>query len=631
MDFKAIREIIDIIFEEDQNQIKKLEKWYIYTLSHEWEYVVHVVRRSYILSLVMEKYTKYEMQDSENTIYLTDGALLNLANTFAIEYAENHRFPLTLLCDDIMIHGRNVNSVLSELESGIFRYLDTHGNVYNRLDVQKSLAEAIVINVFAKRQDSNLLLSRYRKCVRTMQIVDVTTCHMLSDRVSRLVSLSGEANASYIPSLKLDRIRSSDVRQNNRLIRTNYQGIEEYADIGFLMNSTGDVVAVITTRFIKATRHDKLRAIPYVFLPSLSEREILRLNEEISRIIEDREYKYLSSDILNPKRIGSLRTCSEWITMVLSLAVLSDYTQNSDIDLYDTIEVDEIIKLTRNYISEAYDEDETFKALCEMLYSPPIGNLKNLFEILERVIEPGNILFRLNKHAEEYSEDQIKEWLENLIYNGSVLDEKQANDLSKGGPFVLETINRKFVRQIEEIFEILGARFNHQDAKTMIAFFLQMMDAGSIGISALDISTDGEMRGYMQLCRAAEQSLAIYPARLGTLLPLAIESYLFCRSRGRDYVDNLESFRKSRFYCGENIEELIRFTDILNFYGESPADWDFSVYTRSIDIDIFSVAYQNEIRELKREANIRVSNYRKFVGIEKGNVRYVRNYQDNQG
>ena len=55
------------------------------------------------------------------------------------------------------------------------------------------------------------------------------------------------------------------------------------------------------------------------------------------------------------------------------------------------------------------------------------------------------------------------------------------------------------------------------------------------------------------------------------------------------------------------------------------------MYTRSIDIDIFSVAYQNEIRELKREANIRVSNYRKFVGIEKGNVRYVRNHQDNQG
>ena len=49
------------------------EKWYLYTLQPEWDYVVFMVRRAYLAAQIMETVTGRQMKESA-AFFLTDAA-----------------------------------------------------------------------------------------------------------------------------------------------------------------------------------------------------------------------------------------------------------------------------------------------------------------------------------------------------------------------------------------------------------------------------------------------------------------------------------------------------------------------------------------------------------------------------
>ena len=110
----AIGGIISRIFDEEIE--RDMYQWYEDTVSGECDYVVFVVRRSYILAQILEKATGHYMSDVENTVYLTDASMFLCCSEFAEYYRMNDRFPKILLCDDLFIHGRNLNHILETME-----------------------------------------------------------------------------------------------------------------------------------------------------------------------------------------------------------------------------------------------------------------------------------------------------------------------------------------------------------------------------------------------------------------------------------------------------------------------------------------------------------------------------------
>ena len=107
MNRSDLKEIAFSIVGEDV--MTGLQKWYKDALETKWEYVVFIVRRSYILALLMEKITGKKMAANETNHYLTDASMILHCDELAAIYRKKHRFPTTLLCDDVCIHGRNIN------------------------------------------------------------------------------------------------------------------------------------------------------------------------------------------------------------------------------------------------------------------------------------------------------------------------------------------------------------------------------------------------------------------------------------------------------------------------------------------------------------------------------------------
>lgn len=63
------------------------EKWYLYTLQPEWDYVIFMIRRAYLMGQILEEVTGRQMKESA-AVFLTDAA-------FFARYEKIARF----LCD----------------------------------------------------------------------------------------------------------------------------------------------------------------------------------------------------------------------------------------------------------------------------------------------------------------------------------------------------------------------------------------------------------------------------------------------------------------------------------------------------------------------------------------------------
>ena len=77
--------------------LQEIKQWYIDTVKTNADYVVYIVRRSYILALIMEKITGMKMQ-SDKTEFLTDAAMFLQCSKIAEHYRQYGVFPeITLM------------------------------------------------------------------------------------------------------------------------------------------------------------------------------------------------------------------------------------------------------------------------------------------------------------------------------------------------------------------------------------------------------------------------------------------------------------------------------------------------------------------------------------------------------
>ena len=93
--------------------------WYLYALKPEWEYVIFIVRRAYLMAQIMEDVTGESMEKSA-AFFLTDAAFFSYYKRLAQFYVTHHRLPNILICEDSVVHGRNIQNFIDSISKAIW-------------------------------------------------------------------------------------------------------------------------------------------------------------------------------------------------------------------------------------------------------------------------------------------------------------------------------------------------------------------------------------------------------------------------------------------------------------------------------------------------------------------------------
>lgn len=591
------------------------QKWYMETLKPEWEYVVFVVRRAYMLALIMENATGLSMEDEGHAIFVTDGAFYSRCHKLAWEYIESHRFKRILLCEDALLHGRNINYFLEQMEEGILKVLRIfYSQDFDEDIVRERFAQAVTIHVLARTRGKLLLLDRYALQLRSCAVKNISVMHELSCRLSTLISYSGMVNAAYIFSESINANEFESCKEFG-FKRTVYHNVVEHVHVEPVC--VGNMLkAVLTLRVIHSPlKASEYKVVPFVFIPNLGSQETERLwmalREKIQANLQGDDFL----DYLNAlKGLKGMRTFNEWLTMILSQILLEDFNAQCGIVPKKSKEYQQQIQnLARNYNITGFKKTKRY---IRRITQGEYFSKEEMRQLLVSSMDGERKICMIG--SDRISTDDLVDKLEEYWYQVALQEEKKAR-LALRKPYheALDYSRRKVYGcgfTLEEIFD--GS--SEDNVEWGFAYFLQMMDAGMIGVSSY---SDKYMNvvGYSQFVKAGEMSLVIYPLRMIEYIPLLVAIQQFCRNIDWDWQEEAKKYCNSPYSqmgAGE-IEKVSDFVDKLAEGLQGPEEWDICYDDRVEYAGADAAERENEVRQWGRQVQLTLKSRRHLKNFEK--------------
>ena len=595
-------------------------KWYNYVLKTEWDYVVFVVRRAYMLALIMEKITEQAMEQSSDAFFVTDSAFYSRCHKLAGAYIQYHRFPRILLCEDALLHGRNINYFLEQMEEGILNILRTvYNEDFDENIVRERFAQAVTIHVLARTQGRLLLLDRYVMKLRSCAVKDISVMHEFSCRISTLISQSGMVNAAYIFSECISQVKFDECREYG-FKETIYHNITEYVHIEPVC--VGNTLkAVFTLRVIPSPlKASEYKVVPFVFMPNLgaqeTERLWMNLRDKLHVLLPGNGFlEYL--DAL--KGLKGMRTFNEWVTMILSQVLLRDFNEEFDIiPKRNNKKYQEQSKiLARNYNVTGFKRTKGYlDAVVRGKYLDKAGLKKLIVDSLDEERKICTIDSDGICNAEKHMIDKLEEYW----YQVALQEEKKAR-LALRKPYheALDYSRRKVYGcgfTLEELFD----ESSEDNVEWGLVYFLQMMDAGMIGVSSYSAKYMNVV-GFSQFVKAGEMSLLIYPMRMMEYIPLLVVIQHFCQNVSWDWQEEVKKYCRSP-YSQMDIGEVEKVSDFVEKLADGlqyPDEWDICYDDRVEYAVADATERENEIRQLGKQMRLalkskkHLSNFEKYV------------------
>lgn len=590
----------------------KLKKWYSDILDERWDYVVFVVRRSYLLALILEEITGIKMQKS-GTAFLTDASLLLHCEEMAEYFCTYGKFPSILLCDDILKHGRGINHVIEFLEKRLNEILSDYG--YGKEEINSELSKSLYIRVFARSSERVFIKEKYALNVKYEEKLNFSALHGFSSNISTLILRANIANAVYIysefwPETQIDK----DKLRGQGFLYTSYQNVKEYTKTELLQCENG-VKAIFTLRLVK--NDEGYRAIPFVFLPNLSECETQNITEAIFEKIEDDDCKDWLQLL---EKIEGKRSFNELLTLLLSNVILQDFNsknvQGEKINEQDTEKEAEILKLARNYDQDGLNK--TKMKLCKLI-DAKLFDMYELNDILNRNIDDEHAFIKLSDETskelvEVEAAEDIKKRIEKYFYERGCKEEESLFKLSSMTYIPDENRSQRSVRGCCFTLKELGMGYSRKQIEYCMAFFSQLMDAGALTVSSY-ASSNMKVVGFSQFVKAGEQSLLLYPLSMYEYIPMLNRMQWECERWDLNLAEEIRSYctkQTDEFQMWE-VSEMLEFVETLRKYGQTPTDW-MQIYFSKID-------FSNCIKEddsLERE---------KFRNYAESQMQHLENYR----
>ena len=545
-----------------------LVEWFEYTLQPQWQYVVFAVRRSYLLALIMEVITGERMEQSSSAFFLTDAAFFLRCQELADVYRWSGKFPPILLCDDIIIHGRNINHIIEGMERELCYILRDE---YDEDEIKAALARAIMIHVYTRAAGQLLLLGRYEWNLYYIRKEKSEFWHQLASDIATLISRANMVNASYIFT---EYISNKDMEKINLdgYVYTVYQSIQQYTKCKYVF--VGNYVkAVASLRIIKNANTDGYRVAPFFFLPNLAETETDIISHEVLERIPNPE---IVDWIVGLDEIRGKRTYNEILSLVFSHAILQEFNRENEIQIDESDKARELVKLARNYDQNGLEHTER---ILEELLGYSLFTVSDLAEMFVKELPAERLVMHLIRDLQrsmtETVKRKIKERIEDYFYQKGYDDEISAYELMQLPYFRTKRRSKRSARPCCFTLAELNQGYTLQESIYCMAYFLQMMDVGVAGISSY-APNDVRVIGYAQFTKAGEQSLLIEPLRWYKYISMLVRMQYECKWLRKPMREEILEYCSSypQLYSDAVLAAMLEFVEKLQQIGQTPEDWN---------------------------------------------------------
>lgn len=536
----------------------------------DYSYKVCLVRRSFVLNRIF-----YEMKPRkvETNNIITDSALLALCPKIAKQFIENeYRFPSILICDDILIHGRAINTFLVSFENQLIAtIIELDKSLEDKADeIRTKISFAIDIKIYMKNKEASILLSRYLTRMQSDKIAEACIWRDLSNRISLLISRSGKANANFVLATRVNK-KVVNMEMNQWIRReTFYRGNRQIVYIKTLEFGHG-IKAVCTIRINKEFNVEEYCAIPFIFLPAINEVGRTYLIESIkNKLPEDKRI------ICQKWEKYSKRSLDEFITCVLSQNLLLIFQNDNNVK--DT-KSNSTTKMEIEKIANNYGNDEEVFNLIQYIADKQLFSFEEFEGIIENSTKE-SIPISVQDLFREEPELGLLDELERNISERGLLAEIEAYKIKSSN--YTPTTKLQYDEAKQEIAEFIGpsniskAKYSIYDA---VAYALQFMDAGMMVLSVYKSGEENAER-YCQYLKAGEQSLMIEPMGVFEYIPLLVAMNRRCTATGIDIRDELYKYVAQNGISQEIIDKLVSLLCHLQESGQTINDWNFNMMER---------------------------------------------------
>lgn len=567
-------------------ELEKIIAWYSYLCAFPGEYIVFLVRRSYILALLMEKITGRSLNNVRAKHVVTDASIYLQCPKLAEYFRENHCFPDILVCDDILIHGRGLNHFLTLLEERLTELLPEYES-----EIAIALPRAIQIHVYQRADKPLMLLGQYRARLLLTEVTPGREWHEHSNAISTLIQCSDVSNAVYVytEGLSAEKFQQMDLSQ---YIATDFQHAKEYVKVKLVQNA-GKIKAAFTVRIIRNLVTAQYRVVPFVFLPNLDTDETQMLLDAISMRLEG--HAELQRWLWKLNDIPGKRVLNELITYIFSNVLLWEFNSKYGIKVSQKEENYELEKLARNY--NMYGKKETKEHLRE-LKDLVLFTSEELEKLVLKAASEERFLAEVGFFSDSIGDDEIKRikhHVEYYFYQRGYQEELRVIELDTKSYYSRDQIAERLVKGACFALQELMGGMSVKQMKYYIAFVLQLMDAGALSLSSYS-SRHIQVVGFAQFAKAGEQSLLIYPLRWYDYMPMLAALQRKCWQGEWDMKEKLSGLLHSRYWIslgGKDPDteetELGIFLDSLGKIHQTPVDWNGNYLMRRCSTDRDSI------------------------------------------
>lgn len=528
--------------------------------------IVFLTRRCSNLAEIFYQIRTEESGEDLPPNLITDSALLALAPRLARFYSQRGRFPSILLVDDIVILGRSLSDLLKEFEERLCDLLEQRG--FSRDDVAQALYRAMKIRTFARSNQPLLLSGHYQANFSAERTMEAVEWRDLSNRISRLILLSGQINSSFIggAEIGMDPGDSAALREAGfSRIETTYEVFPQSTFCRTVSLAGGNQI-IYTVRLFTSGVSRETVAVPFVFFSGLPKD---KLNTVLCDTLEACQ-SGLGKALRNGIWSGCVRAQAEAFALLLSASLLREFCRmTGSIPKYIGR-----IKLQMNFATAfSHNVDQFIDLMLD-----PDAELLSLEQMdwLFRYMTEGNNMdqvYRRSMSVAGRGSKKLRLCMEDFIYEKGL--ESYSNSYWKTQTY--QNSSQKEIWDAPEPVMDLFDRFTSDDTagcplSHKVSWLLQMSDAGIVGIT---VCHKGR---YVEQCiKTGEQSQFIMPKRLRDYIPVLILVQQKVRIFNRDFDQELLAFAHYNRDMGQNLE---RIQDLLKGFrdsGQTVEDWDFDL------------------------------------------------------
>lgn len=456
---------------------------------------------------------------SEFDRLLTENGLLMQAEEIAGYYRQFGRFPRIALLDDVLVHGRGLNTFLQTLLELLAVCLD----VDDPESLLGELSKSLTLFMLATNDAPVLLKQEYQWGMQYRNVARENQWRKISSKIAETIYQADVANTSYVVSASQPQGAAVSAPNQWELVEEDeipYRGTCQRLYVHAL--SRGRKAYPTVRSYL---RGNSRYYTPYFFCGTLTDAQISRLFALAQ--------SQLSGDALAQFQpfLGLVRQAAAYkqrwmvyfqlVNLLLGQITLQRFLD--DAGLFHTELKLDTAKIARNFGSIRQVEP-CLNQLCGIRW--PAGFLEQVCDALEIPEQASLSLTPVD------SADEVRFTMELAVYLQAVRHEAYAKSLEQAfaagrGPAEIKpTGEAQFERFLSVVFSgLYTLAWEHRTVLLMLACLTQMMDRGDVCLKArfhYDMNRDQYL--FDSSVRNTEMSLSVMPRNLGPYFPAFVRA-----------------------------------------------------------------------------------------------------------